>query len=528
MRRNSLTAFCVIILLMIIITGCKGSGSEIIPTESPEITATLEPTQRPTVDSFLNVPQINGSNANGLEEIGIIEEHATRLTFSPDGKLLAVGTWDKGVNIYDVVKMQLVQNLPNMAYVSGLTFAPDGRFLIASVNTRISADETNTVVYVWRTADWSMVADVDINVGADSDTELNSIDLFDGFLNYAPNGSIILSSGHNTRLKTSKIYILRVEGNTLITTLEIDPPTNSSVWGSVLMPDGLSFLSGDTVYDLTTGEPIIQIQFENDRTTTAAISPDGRLLAYASLGSRQLQVAALPDLTRSLNLMGLSEKALSIDFSSDGALVAATAQDHTLHIWRVYDGVELATLEGTYGVDFSPMGNLLAVIHGDVNNVKDSDWSVKLYGILDPGAVTPIPTAVPTATPIAPTSTATPSTPLPPTATATFIYPTVDQSKITPTPYSYSYWEPCPGTYSSRLQLGGMAYVSPGLGSNRVREHPEMSSTVVGSLPEFAEMVIIDGPRCADGWIWWKVQSDVAATGWTSEGQPGQYWLVPK
>jgi len=46
-------------------------------------------------------------------------------------------------------------------------------------------------------------------------------------------------------------------------------------------------------------------------------------------------------------------------------------------------------------------------------------------------------------------------------------------------------------------------------------------------------MWIIDGPKCADGWVWWRVRSQYdGLEGWTSEGeQPiGEdpiYWLEP-
>jgi len=39
---------------------------------------------------------------------------------------------------------------------------------------------------------------------------------------------------------------------------------------------------------------------------------------------------------------------------------------------------------------------------------------------------------------------------------------------------------------------------------------------------------IIDGPRCVKDWVWWKIESQESdVTGWTSEGDEENYWLVP-
>ncbi|MEZ4866957.1 MAG: SH3 domain-containing protein [Caldilineaceae bacterium] len=86
----------------------------------------------------------------------------------------------------------------------------------------------------------------------------------------------------------------------------------------------------------------------------------------------------------------------------------------------------------------------------------------------------------------------------------------------------------CPDAYPTRLQKGGRAYVLPQPPTpNRVREAPSRQATVTGQVRPGERMTIIDGPRCADGWVWWYIQSDRGVSGWTSEGQAGEYWLAP-
>lgn len=127
-----------------------------------------------------------------------------------------------------------------------------------------------------------------------------------------------------------------------------------------------------------------------------------------------------------------------------------------------------------------------------------------------------VPSLVPTLTPN-PTSTLPPTLPYSPTPT------------LTQTLNPAATWQPCPGTYASRLHTGMRAYVSynPPL-PNRVRSEPNSSSVVLGFLQVGERMDILEGPTCSDQWIWWRVRSlDTGLTGWTAEGDATNYWLVP-
>lgn len=102
-----------------------------------------------------------------------------------------------------------------------------------------------------------------------------------------------------------------------------------------------------------------------------------------------------------------------------------------------------------------------------------------------------------------------------------------------PTPRSTSGestpWEACAGTYLSRLHIGDHAYVSyypPD--PNRVRQQPNTQAAVLGKIYPGEEVIIVDGPACARNWVWWEVRSvEDGLTGWTSEGDSDNYWLVP-
>ena len=88
-------------------------------------------------------------------------------------------------------------------------------------------------------------------------------------------------------------------------------------------------------------------------------------------------------------------------------------------------------------------------------------------------------------------------------------------------------WRPCPDAATSRLKVGDIAYVTkdPPL-PNRIRKEPTREAEILGLINPGGSMNIIDGPACADGWVWWKVKN-ADYEGWTPEGDQETYWLIP-
>jgi streptogramin lyase len=107
--------------------------------------------------------------------------------------------------------------------------------------------------------------------------------------------------------------------------------------------------------------------------------------------------------------------------------------------------------------------------------------------------------------------------------TGSLVLPTV-----APTPTSRVVLrKPCPDGPTSRLQVGETVYVTkdPPI-PNRVRREPTREAEILGLIGPGGGMDIIDGPACADGWVWWKVKN-ADLEGWTPEGDAETYWLIP-
>jgi hypothetical protein len=49
----------------------------------------------------------------------------------------------------------------------------------------------------------------------------------------------------------------------------------------------------------------------------------------------------------------------------------------------------------------------------------------------------------------------------------------------------------------------------------------------VGELNLVQSAVILEGPRCADQIVWWRVRTSAGLEGWTAEGQGESSFLSP-
>lgn len=80
----------------------------------------------------------------------------------------------------------------------------------------------------------------------------------------------------------------------------------------------------------------------------------------------------------------------------------------------------------------------------------------------------------------------------------------------------------CPVT---RLTVGGQGQVAPGT-ANRLRSAPSTSGEQVGQIPGGSIFEVLEGPECAGGFLWWRVQYE-NVTGWTVEGNASEYFVDP-
>ncbi len=83
----------------------------------------------------------------------------------------------------------------------------------------------------------------------------------------------------------------------------------------------------------------------------------------------------------------------------------------------------------------------------------------------------------------------------------------------------------------TRLKAGGQAKVlgAPTDPPNRVRSAPEKANNLIGEVYPGSILQVLEGPVCASGLVFWKVQSESipGGSGWTAEGDGLEFYLEP-
>jgi len=101
---------------------------------------------------------------------------------------------------------------------------------------------------------------------------------------------------------------------------------------------------------------------------------------------------------------------------------------------------------------------------------------------------------------------------------------------VTETPNPDLIWALCNEAFTTHLRAGINAVVNnnPPI-PNRVRIEPNSEALILGYIQPGERVEILTGPVCFNGWVWWNVISlKSGLTGWTSEGDGVDYWLLPE
>lgn len=99
---------------------------------------------------------------------------------------------------------------------------------------------------------------------------------------------------------------------------------------------------------------------------------------------------------------------------------------------------------------------------------------------------------------------------------------------MSPTPVQRAYL-PCEKAPYSRLEVGmyGRTQPEPAL-PQRLHKEAGKDSEQRGSILPGETVKILEGPVCADDWVWWKVETlSGRRVGWAAEGDLEEYWLFP-
>jgi serine/threonine protein kinase/DNA-binding beta-propeller fold protein YncE len=262
------------------------------------------------------------------------------VAFSPDGLMLASGSKDKTIQIWDLATGKSIR-----------TFEGDSS-TIWSVAFDSNGTRLATGTGFWRVMLW------DLKTGQSMSSLDHAASVWSVAISH--DGQLIASGSGD---KTTKIWDA-VNGR-LIHNL---PDHTDFVYSVAFSPDDKTLVSASkdkkiTIVDVATGRLLKTIDGHADQVRSVAISPDGQTLVSGSYDeSIKIWNLETGELIRSLK--GHSDDIVSVAISPDGKFIASGSKDKTIKIWDLATGELLNTLTGhldeVYVVSFSPDGKTIA------------------------------------------------------------------------------------------------------------------------------------------------------------------------
>lgn len=230
------------------------------------------------------------------------------LAFSPDGKLLASGTFLDGLQVWNTENGSIAATLDNQETIRGVAFSPNGKFLAATTLDRVK---------IWDYSTLTLVASFEMSLAEK--------------LAFSPNSDVLAVGGYQT------VQLWQTENMNLLHTLE---DNSYSITDIEFSKDGANlFVTGNLItalWDVNSGKRLNHLILKGE-----TFSPDTNILTSFYLGawiagreSGRMVLWQFP-IGREITSLHFDQFVSDIEYSTDGRLVAFAFRDGTIQIWGV-------------------------------------------------------------------------------------------------------------------------------------------------------------------------------------------------
>jgi WD40 repeat protein len=269
-------------------------------------------------------------------------DYVRSVAFSNDGRLLASGFLNGGIQVWEVDSgLQAYTLAAHLASVNSVAFSPDNLWLVSSSRDR--------KIKLW-----------DASTGGAVQT-LNGHEAEVRSVTFSPDGQWLVSGSHD---RTVRIW--RVATGHEVQSLQ---GHNRQVTSVAFSPDGSLIASGSwdrtiRLWDVVSGRVLRTLPGHARGVASVVFSPDGKWLAS---GGEDAMVKLWDVATgRELQFFrGHNNSISSIAFSPDGGMLAAGSLGQNILIWKVSTGTVIKHLRydniSYNSVAFSPKGQWLAL-----------------------------------------------------------------------------------------------------------------------------------------------------------------------
>jgi len=296
---------------------------------------------------------------------------ATRLVFSPDGRLLATGTFRTNtIKLWETATGRELRDLSTGGQnTTGLspvfTFSPDSRFLAA-------AGSSNSVKV------WEVISGNEVQTLAGSQNSfVSSFGI--AYMAFSGDGKKLIAISDSIRVWDTKSW-------TSLTTLQLTELNASGFTGggggAAVSPDGnqLARADGNEIkfIDLTAGRQARSMSLPDRQLQNAELSytADGRLLV-AGIVDKKLKVWDMSNKAEKLQIPTLKDYS-KIEFSGDGRFVAL-CENYTVRMWEIASGRELAAIKVPNTGVFVDNGGVFAGFTSDGQKIATGGFGTQTF-----------------------------------------------------------------------------------------------------------------------------------------------------
>jgi small GTP-binding protein len=304
-----------------------------------------------------------------LHKLDGLEEFIWQIAWSPDGRMLASGSNDSIIRLWDGQTGKLLHTLEgHKESVYCVAWSPDGRMLASG-----SKDFT---ICLWDGQTGKLLHTLEGLVGI----------IYN--IAWSPDGRMLASGSQD-----SALCLWDGQTGKLLHTLK---GLTGNIYCVAWSPDGRMLASGSTdktigLWDGRRRKLLHILEGHTGNVNSITWSPDGRMLASGSQdGTIRLWDRQTGRLLNTLE--GHTDSVFCVSFSFDGHFLASKSKDDTVRIWRASSWEVIEIIEAyhsdatTLGLAFHPHTSILATLGEEDKVIRI--WDVNFVALLEKTPVT--------------------------------------------------------------------------------------------------------------------------------------------